>query len=201
MTAFGWNDSGGGTMRAALRRRASSSRRGWDVTVFHAAVEPDPSGVPYARARVGGGRRQLVGVHNRPHGLLDIGHPDRELDDPPITAAFADVLDRVRPDVVHFHNLHNLGAALIDVAAARGIRSFFTTAQLLAGLPARLPAARRRRAVRRARRRAAPTARPCVGGDATPAATPTRRLDDDPRAFAARVDQRAWPCRTACATR
>ncbi len=51
----------------------------------------------------------------------------RELDDPPITAAFAAALDRARPDVVHFHNLHNLGAALIDQAATRGIRSYFST--------------------------------------------------------------------------
>ena len=70
---------------------------------------------------------RLVGVFNRPHGLLDLGHPDREVDDPPITRAFAELLDRVRPDVVHFNNLHNLGAALIDEAAVRGIRSLFTT--------------------------------------------------------------------------
>ena len=37
------------------------------------------------------------------------------------------LLDRVRPDVVHFHNLHNLGAALIDEAAARGLPSYFST--------------------------------------------------------------------------
>jgi glycosyltransferase involved in cell wall biosynthesis len=33
----------------------------------------------------------------------------------------------VRPDVVHFHNLHNLGAALIDEAATRGLPSYFST--------------------------------------------------------------------------
>jgi glycosyltransferase involved in cell wall biosynthesis len=126
MTAFGWNDSGGGTM---LPRFAAKElvRRGWDVTVFHAAVGPDPSGVPYALCEWEEDGVRLVGVHNRPHGLLDLGAPERELDDAPITAAFADVLDRVRPDVVHFHNLHNLGAALLDVAAARGVPSYFTT--------------------------------------------------------------------------
>jgi glycosyltransferase involved in cell wall biosynthesis len=126
MTAFGWNDSGGGTM---LPRYAAKelARRGWDVTVFHAAVAPDPSGVPYALREWEEDGVRLVGVHNRPHGLLDLGSPDRELDDPPITAAFADLLDRVKPDVVHFHNLHNLGAALLDEAAARGLPSYFTT--------------------------------------------------------------------------
>ena len=123
---FGWNDAGGGTM---LPRFAAKElvRRGWDVTVFHAAVAPDPSGVPYALREWEEDGVRLVGVHNRPHGLMDLGHPARELDDPPITAAFADLLDRVGPDVVHFHNLHNLGAALLDEAAARGIPSYFTT--------------------------------------------------------------------------
>ncbi|HWI74828.1 MAG TPA: glycosyltransferase, partial [Baekduia sp.] len=126
MTAFGWNDAGGGTMLPRFAAR-ELVRRGWDVTVFYAAVEPDPSGVPYALSEREDGGVRLVGVHNRPHGLLDHGRPDRELDDAPITSAFADVMDRFAPDVVHFHNLHNLGAALLDVAAARGVPSYFTT--------------------------------------------------------------------------
>jgi glycosyltransferase involved in cell wall biosynthesis len=126
MTAFGWNDAGGGTMLPRFAAR-ELVRRGWDVTVFYAAVEPDPSGVPYAISERDDAGVRLVGVHNRPHGLLDHGHPERELDDGPITAAFADVMDRLQPDVVHFHNLHNLGAALLDVAAARGVPSYFTT--------------------------------------------------------------------------
>ena len=32
----------------------------------------------------------------------------------------------MRPDVVHYHNLHNLGLSLVDETFARGIRSFFT---------------------------------------------------------------------------
>jgi glycosyltransferase involved in cell wall biosynthesis len=126
MTAFGWDDAGGGTMLPRFAAR-ELVRRGWDVTVFHAAVAPDPSGVPYALREWEDCGVRLVGVHNRPHGLLDHGRPDRELDDAPITTAFEDVMDRVQPDVVHFHNLHNLGAALLDVAHARGVPSYFTT--------------------------------------------------------------------------
>jgi glycosyltransferase involved in cell wall biosynthesis len=126
MTAFGWDDAGGGTMLPRFAAR-ELVRRGWDVTVFHAAVKPDPSGVPYALREWEDCGVRLVGVHNRPHGLLDTGRPDRELDDAPITAAFEDVMDRLKPDVVHFHNLHNLGAALLDVAHARGVPSYFTT--------------------------------------------------------------------------
>jgi glycosyltransferase involved in cell wall biosynthesis len=126
LTSFGFNDSGGGTTvpRVAAKELA---RRGWDVTVFHAATRPDPSGEPYAVRESEEDGVHLVAIHNRQHGLWDLGNPLRELDDPPITQAFAALLDRVRPDVVHFHNLHNLGAALIDEAAARGLPSYFST--------------------------------------------------------------------------
>jgi glycosyltransferase involved in cell wall biosynthesis len=126
MTAFGWNDAGGGTTVPRLAAK-ELARRGWDVTVFHAAVETIPGGRPYeCREWVDDGVR-LIGVHNRPHGLFDIANPLRELDDPPITQAFAAALDRFAPEFVHFHNLHNLGAALFDQAVSRGIPSVFTT--------------------------------------------------------------------------
>ena len=125
MTSFGFRDSGGGTL---LPRTIAYElvRRGWDVTVFYAGVGPGGSGKPYEVVRSEDEGVELVGIFNRDHQLLDLGHPRREVDDPPITASFAEVLDEVRPDVVHFHNLHNLGAALLDEAAARGIRSLYT---------------------------------------------------------------------------
>jgi len=126
MTAFGWNDSGGGTTVPRLAAK-ELARRGWDVTVFHAATGPSASGTPYEVVESEQDGVRLLGVHNRAHGIWDLGHPLRELDDPPITAAFAAALDRVRPRAVHFHNLHNLGAALIDQAAARGLPAFFST--------------------------------------------------------------------------
>ncbi len=126
MTSFGYNDSGGGTI---VPRQVSKelARRGYDVTVFHAAVGRVEPPEPYQIREWWEDGVRLVGVFNRPHGLLDLGRPDREVDDPPITRAFAELLDRIRPEAVHFHNLHNLGAALIDEAAVRGIRSVFTT--------------------------------------------------------------------------
>ncbi|HZV75509.1 MAG TPA: glycosyltransferase [Conexibacter sp.] len=126
MTAFGWNDAGGGTLVPRLAAK-ELARRGWDVTVFHAAVTQLPDAGPYHVAEWEEDGVRLLGVHNRRHGLWDRLDPLRELDDPPITAAYAAALDRLRPDVVHFHNLHNLGAALIDATAARGIPSYFTT--------------------------------------------------------------------------
>src|SRR3954470_9748400 len=126
MTSFGFRDAGGGTI---VPRNVAWElvRRGWDVTVFYAGVGRAGRGAPYEVVESVDEGVKLVGVFNRPHGLLDLGHPHREIDDPPITAAFGALLDRVGPDVVHFHNLHNLGAALIDQAAARGLPSYFST--------------------------------------------------------------------------
>jgi glycosyltransferase involved in cell wall biosynthesis len=126
MTSFGWNDSGGGTTVPRLAAK-ELVRRGWEVTVFHAAVKPTPSKQPYEIVEWVEDGVRLIGVHNRPHGLFDLGNPDREVNDPAITAAFDRALEQVRPDVVHFHNLHNLGAALIDQVAARGVPAYFTT--------------------------------------------------------------------------
>jgi len=125
ITSFGWNDSGGGT---AVPRLAAKElvRRGWEVTVFHAAVAPLEGAGPDAVREWEEDGVALVGVHNRASGLLDVGHPERDIDQPRIAAAFGALLDRVRPDAIHFHNLHNLGASLIDQAAARGIRSVFS---------------------------------------------------------------------------
>src|SRR4051812_36504226 len=126
LTSFGYNDSGGGTTVPRVVSK-ELARRGWDVTVFHAATRPDPSGVPYTVREWTEDGVRLIGVHNRAHGLWDLGHPLREVDDPPITAAFGEALDRVRPDVVHVHNLHNLGAALLDQIATRGLPAYFST--------------------------------------------------------------------------
>lgn len=126
ITAFGWNDSGGGTTVPRLAAK-ELARRGWDVTVFHATTHLDPNGEPYRVREWEEDSVKLVGVDNRAHGLWDLGNPGREVDDPMVTLAFRRTLDAVQPDVVHFHNLHNLGAALIDEVAGRGIPSFFST--------------------------------------------------------------------------
>jgi glycosyltransferase involved in cell wall biosynthesis len=126
MTSFGWNDSGGGTTVPRLAAK-ELARRGWDVSVFHAAVPATPSGRPYEVLEWDEDGVHLIGVHNRPTGMLDLGNPEREVDDPEISGAFAQALDTVRPQVVHFHNLHNLGASLLDHTAARGLPAYFTT--------------------------------------------------------------------------
>ncbi len=126
MTMFGWNDSGGGTILPRLVAK-ELVRRGWEVSVFHAATATLPDAPPYTVREWEEDGVRLLGVHNRPHGLFDLDRPDREIDDPLIRVAFRQELERTRPDVVHFHNLHNLGASLIDEAFAQGVPTHFTT--------------------------------------------------------------------------
>ena len=151
LTSFGFNDSGGGTTvpRVAAKELA---RRGWDVTVFHAATGPTRRASP--TPCVSGTRTASTwsasttastacGTSATPCASSTTRRSRR-----PSRA----LLDRVAPDVVHFHNLHNLGRR----ADRRGRRArpaeLLLDPQLLAHLPARLPAHRRRRDLRRPRR-------------------------------------------------
>ena len=126
LSSFGFADSGGGTIvpRYVAKELA---QRGHAVTVFAAGVARLEGEPPYALRTSDEDGVEVVSVHNRPHGLLDLGHPHRELDDPAIRTAFAGLLDRVDPHVVHLHNLHNLGLSLVDETFSRGIRTVFST--------------------------------------------------------------------------
>ncbi|MEO9174621.1 MAG: glycosyltransferase, partial [Gaiellales bacterium] len=126
LSSFGFADAGGGTIvpRYVAKELA---QRGHEVTVFAAGVAAIEGAPAYAVHRTVEDGVEVVSVHNRPHGLLDLGHPHRELDDPAIRIAFAELLDRVDPHIVHLHNLHNLGLSLVDETFTRGIRTVFST--------------------------------------------------------------------------
>ena len=120
MTAFGFNDAGGGTIvpRFAAKELA---RRGWDVTRLPRRRRARPVRRALRAARVGGGRRP---ARRRPQPAARAAGTSATR---PRARRRADhrrvrgVWIASQPDVVHFHNLHNLGAALLDVAAARGV--------------------------------------------------------------------------------
>ncbi|MBM3268967.1 MAG: glycosyltransferase [Candidatus Sericytochromatia bacterium] len=125
MVMYGWAESGGGTIlpRSIAKELVA---RGHEVCVFYAGVAPMPDKPPYHLHRHEEDGVLLRGLFNRPHVFTDLSDPLREIEDPPITAAFREVLDEFRPDVVHVHNLHNLGAALAGEIGRRGLRGFFT---------------------------------------------------------------------------
>ena len=85
MTAFGWNDSGGGTTVPRLAAK-ELARRGWEVTVFHAAVTPTPSRQPYEVREWDEDGVHLIGVHNRPTACSTSAIPPASSTIPPITA-------------------------------------------------------------------------------------------------------------------
>jgi len=117
---YGWADSGGGTMlpRQFSKQLAATGRR---VSVFYAAARREPGVGEYGVVRVEEDGVQLFSLCNRGSLFMDLGDPRREVDDPLARAAFASLLDELRPDVVHFWNLHNLGMSLPGECRARGI--------------------------------------------------------------------------------
>ncbi len=125
MVMYGWADSGGGTIlpRSIAKELVA---RGHDVCVFYAGVQPMPGKPAYHLHRHEEDGVQLRGIFNRGHVFTDLAEPLREIEDPPITEAFKQVLDEFQPDVVHVHNLHNLGAAIAAEIGKRGLRGFFT---------------------------------------------------------------------------
>src|SRR2546423_1782363 len=62
LTSFGFEDSGGGTTVPRVVAKELVNR-GWDVTVFHAATKPHPSGEPYAVSETEVDGVRLIGVH------------------------------------------------------------------------------------------------------------------------------------------
>ncbi|MCA8953544.1 MAG: glycosyltransferase [Planctomycetes bacterium] len=117
---YGWANSGGGTMlpRAAARELAATGVR---VSVVYAAARRDPSLPEYALRRHEESGVALYGLVNRPSEFMDLRAPRREIDDPRLRGQFAALLDELRPDVVHFWNLHSLGMSVPAECRRRAI--------------------------------------------------------------------------------
>ncbi|MBU6429139.1 MAG: glycosyltransferase, partial [Cyanobacteria bacterium REEB65] len=125
MVMYDWAGPGGGTI---LPRSIAKElvRRGHEVLVFYAGTDPMPDHPPYHLHSHQDDGVRLRGIFNKPHQFTDRANPQRDVEDPPILAAFCQVLDEFRPDLVHVHNLHNLSAALLGEIGRRGLRGFFT---------------------------------------------------------------------------
>lgn len=102
------------------RSAAALAHAGHDVCVFTRRATAD---LPHLAERTE--TRDGYRVH-----WLEDRVPTRdavEAQDPPgVAAAFADFLDRERPDLVHFHHLRGLGPGCVEVARARGLPTVFT---------------------------------------------------------------------------
>ncbi len=126
LVAYGWADSGGGTMlpRAFAHELA---QQGHEVAVVYAAAQPHPGLPAYGVHQHREGKVQLFGICNRPAQFMDLAAPEREIDDPAIRATFTAILEGFAPEVVHVWNLHNLGMSLLAVCRARGLPVVFSS--------------------------------------------------------------------------
>lgn len=122
-TSFGWRDPGGGTI-LPYELAAALTTRGHQLAVLFAGIGR-VAGPAYAVRRAEADGVLAVGIYNRPSPILDVGRPDRDLNQGCINSVFTDLIDEFRPDVIHIHNLHNLGASLLMTAASRA-RVVFT---------------------------------------------------------------------------
>ncbi|MDZ4774894.1 MAG: glycosyltransferase [Planctomycetota bacterium] len=98
------------------------ARRGHEVVVFTRAPASDDAAVDFSVHETAfQGLRVLRMVHRLDHKRLSDSYRQ-----PKAEAAFADVLERERPDIVHFQHLIHLSAGCVDVARERGIATLLT---------------------------------------------------------------------------
>jgi glycosyltransferase involved in cell wall biosynthesis/GT2 family glycosyltransferase len=124
-TMFGWNETGGGTTYPKEVAIELVSR-GYRVSVFYASMKIDKSKPAYSIERDFYKGVELFGVYNRPAAFIDPDNPEREINDNGIVKCFNEVLDEIRPDLIHFQNFHGLTFAMAKAANKKGIPSCYT---------------------------------------------------------------------------
>lgn len=125
LVMYGWNEPGGGT-KLPRSIAVEFVRRGYRVAVFYASLRIEHATPPYSlEEHVEDGVR-LFGLYNRPALFIDADNPDREMNDPQVVERFRQVLDEIRPDLVHYHNFHGLTLALAEETWRRRIPSCFS---------------------------------------------------------------------------
>ncbi len=124
-TMYGWNESGGGTMfpKSVCKELAKNNI---DISVFYATHHHPESKQAYYLERKSDDGVNLFGVYNRPTVFLDPDNPLREVNDPEVVRLFSQVLDEVKPDIVHFQNFLGLSFALAKETKRRGIPTLYT---------------------------------------------------------------------------
>lgn len=113
ITLFLPDFSGGATLACAAAAQALRAR-GHDVEIF--CGRPHGDGEPYAETHweVDG-----IPVHGVNAAAGYDPFAERAFRHPEVAPAFTRFLDRMRPDVVHFHSIQALGGDLLALAAAR----------------------------------------------------------------------------------
>lgn len=124
-TMFGWHEDGGGTIlpRSIAKRLAA---RGWDVSVFYAGMNHPENDTPYFLEKKDEDGVRLFGLFNRAANFIDVENPLREIYDAQAVAAFNQVLNEVKPEIVHFQNFLGLSFGIADSAKKTGAKLLYT---------------------------------------------------------------------------
>ncbi len=125
ITMFGWNESGGGTMfpkQVAMKY----ADLGIETTVFFAGMSHPKTATPYYLEKQVEGNLTLYGLYNKTGHFLLGDHPEIEIADERVMHYFNQILDEVKPEIVHFHNFLGLSFKIAEEVHKRGIKSFFT---------------------------------------------------------------------------
>src|SRR2546421_3566443 len=118
----------GGLITYAEDLMAAQVERGHEVTYFLSGRHyPYISGPRLKRWRRGNVTLYEVINPTIVAGLEDgTRHPERDVSEPRMEAAFHRVLGRVRPDVLHVQELHGMPSSIIEIAAAASVPTVMT---------------------------------------------------------------------------
>lgn len=115
MTMYGWNESGGGTL-LPKQLAIALAEKGYRVIVFFAAGEHPVEKQMYFREIKQDSGVELVGVYNRQTTFLNSHLPELDIKDENVTVIFKEIVEQVKPDIIHFHNFLGLSLAISEIA-------------------------------------------------------------------------------------
>ncbi|MFZ2640183.1 MAG: glycosyltransferase, partial [Verrucomicrobiia bacterium] len=125
-TMYGWADEGGGTI---LPRQIAKAlvQRGHRVSVIYAAAQPKPGKPAYHVEESTDDGVKLYAIYNRPALFYDADHPERETDDPEMRRVFRRLVDKLKPDIAHYHSLLNFSLGMVDELHRAGVPAVYTS--------------------------------------------------------------------------
>jgi|GEM_PF-569222 len=125
MTMWEWEGTGGGTtFPNSIANKLSEL--GHTVQVIYAAGTHQSVTQKYYVDETTSNGVKLIGIYNRKNPLLSASDPQNEIDDPIVSEIYTKYLDKIKPDIVHFHNFLGLSFNIAKITKKYGYKSFFT---------------------------------------------------------------------------
>lgn len=125
MTMWEWEGTGGGTtFPNSIANKFSEL--GHSVWVIFAAGNHQSVTQKYYVEETTSNGVKLIGIYNRKNPLLSASDPENEINDPVVSEIYTKYLDKIKPDIVHFHNFLGLSFNIAKITKKHGYKSFFT---------------------------------------------------------------------------